>query len=886
MELPSDGSKIKCDLCQQIFQARKDKYKVHLRLEHDVEEENLKHYLDKKIFPPRQRNKKSIRCPNCGLNFQDKDVDVLKNRLQRHIKKCTKCKKKFQLKKAKKLNNQDGFPEIPDNIGDDKSEKMDITYDAISDVNDDREEILLSGSQISQQPIISVSKIGYLFFDGLVKKDDLKPTIGQFLKFVDNHHDLHDEDKKLLAAHYLQSFAKDDIKPILHRKWANLKQYLFDQYRCQLTLKEKIELRRHLIQGESEGVEDFHLRCQKAHFMLCDDDSDLIMEQDIVISFVSGLKDEVYEKIVQKEILSRLDLCLKYAIEIEQILPGNNIADANTSHFLNINTKEEEEEIIKVEVKQEQFYENVEEYDQFFDDQSFEEPNDNIIFNDEKTNDFKRQQKEFNVVDDDDSMSDNNYDDNAGDSDFEPTAEELKELEPKIDKTPKEHQCSLCSRSFKSDNNLKQHVVNAHEKKKKCTFCDLPFKSNLASHLKSKHPEHYRKERAKKELCDICLQAGKTKIRPRDPIELAFHKNIVVHFLKDPNDSSKLLCQICQSFSGKKDGLMVHIKMEHFNLTLPQCDVCLKYFSKIGLLNEHWRITTCKKDPVSCEHCGEKFPNGQFLRSHVLKEHYVKKNIQYPCHICGILSKSQANLRYHIEDVHKIGAKKIYCDQCGKEFTDNPVGLTRLKSHSEVHLRKTIKCTVEGCERMFGANRQLVRHIMSCHTTKASAKAKERNHICDQCSKAFNTAKQLICHKAAIHNGPKPYKCKECDYECAYSETMRQHVKSVHLNIMYNCIVPGCGKQMNEKGNMDKHMKTAHGIPLPSERNPHERIVVGDTPFKCELCEFRGENPLQITKHKAAAHEEEKIIKCDKCGKVYNHYKSLWRHKKKCFKQE
>ena len=50
--------------------------------------------------------------------------------------------------------------------------KMEITYDAISDVNDDREEILPSGSQISQQPIISVSKIGYLFFDGLVKKDD------------------------------------------------------------------------------------------------------------------------------------------------------------------------------------------------------------------------------------------------------------------------------------------------------------------------------------------------------------------------------------------------------------------------------------------------------------------------------------------------------------------------------------------------------------------------------------------------------------------------------------------------------------------------------------------------------------------------------------------
>ena len=38
------------------------------------------------------------------------------------------------------------------------------------------------------------------------------------------------------------------------------------------------------------------------------------------------------------------------------------------------------------------------------------------------------------------------------------------------------------------------------------------------------------------------------------------------------------------------------------------------------------------------------------------------------------------------------------------------------------------------------------------------------------------------------------------------------------MNIMFECSFPGCGLKKNGKGNMDKHMKFSHGIPLPSER--------------------------------------------------------------------
>ena len=119
-------------------------------------------------------------------------------------------------------------------------------------------------------------------------------------------------------------------------------------------------------------------------------------------------------------------------------------------------------------------------------------------------------------------------------------------------------------------------------------------------------------------------------------------------------------------------------------------------------------------------------------------------------------------------------------------------------------------------------------HIIKCHKPK---KILEKNFICDECSSAFDTNMKLKSHKAAVHGAEKPYKCKyeNCNYEAAYLTTMGAHVKSKHLNIMFECSFPGCGLQKNDKGNMDKHMKFSHGIPLPSERNIRKRINIDAT---------------------------------------------------------
>ena len=84
-------------------------------------------------------------------------------------------------------------------------------------------------------------------------------------------------------------------------------------------------------------------------------------------------------------------------------------------------------------------------------------------------------------------------------------------------------------------------------------------------------------------------------------------------------------------------------------------------------------------------------------------------------------------------------------------------------------------------------------------------------------------------HLAVVHRGERPFKCDQCDQSFAYNNGLREHRETIHEGIMFTCSVPGCGKQMNRIANLNKHMKTSHGIPLPAELKPmRRRIVVED----------------------------------------------------------
>ena len=185
----------------------------------------------------------------------------------------------------------------------------------------------------------------------------------------------------------------------------------------------------------------------------------------------------------------------------------------------------------------------------------------------------------------------------------------------------------------------------------------------------------------------------------KNPLDMALHKNFS-HPMMDPNNDKNILCHECkESFSGM-EVLKRHIKSVHFDVKLPQCDICLKYFATKGQLNSHWKYSACKSEPIPCDHCNETFKTKRYLHEHGIRAHgnlVLHSKMRIPCEICGS-SMRQHNMKKHMSEVHS--DQTLICDQCSKEFKAEKY----LKIHKErAHLSKTIKCIVEGCNFLFGS---------------------------------------------------------------------------------------------------------------------------------------------------------------------------------------
>ena len=573
-------------------------------------------------------------------------------------------------------------------------------------------------------PLEHANKIKNISFSGKIKEDDNCPTVMQFLKYVIEDSSIaNDEDKKYLAIQHSTGFAKDFMESHINQNWKSFKKLLLNKFKCKLTLKEKIDLRRYLIQRQNECCEDFHERCVKWQFLLCDDHVDSVYGRDILINFVSGLKEEIYKKLVHNNNISDLELCVELAIEIEQKLTPNIFSDAYTSYKAEIEFKDIKTEVVTHDEDTE--YNNAYEY---LDENIKVEENDKQLF-------VQTFEEENGIVDNDEDYFSTDQEDNAG-SDFEPTEEDfalVKKENPIRTYAESKYSCDFCSKTFKTNMLLQRHLLNAHDDQntskndgaeiaKKCQFCDKVLVNKLTAlkrHIDINHPD-------KKDLvpelqpiyCDICPnKKGKNyktnfrfdgKSTNECELSLALHKAFT-HSKNDPNNSkdskkrgttresrkrirNNLLCHICnKSFS--KQNLEKHIKVDHFNVKLPTCEQCGSTFTSDYLLRSHNNNGSTSKCNGICEYCGMKFKNqANKLKAHIAKVHTVKKPplvTVFPCEKCGKIFNQKVNLQAHL--LSHIEGNHVVCDTCGKGFKYEAL----LKSHKESHLPKTIKCIFE-----------------------------------------------------------------------------------------------------------------------------------------------------------------------------------------------
>ena len=664
-----------------------------------------------------------------------------------------------------------------------------------------------------------------LWFNG----DPLKtsgPSIGQFLNHIENHSDLTNQEKSAYAISHLTPSIMDNITFSFQGKWQDLRKMLFQKYQSKLAnLMEKINLRKSLIQSESETCQQFFNRCVKIQYLLHDDVGDLICNNDIVFSFVMGLNVDIHEQLILNENLSSLDDCLNIALDIEKNL---HLQKTNTILLQPLQLKEKA--IIN------EYEDDASESVDYFKDDSIilsETVQNNGGNNDDYANEIacdndqdigkdicSQETKVLHKFD-----SENNFNTDSDDS-FKHANDEKVDLEndmpvhgienaSKIKGAPMlvveiKKNCSICGKEFDLLKDLDKHFAENHENESlKCKYCSSSYKNRkrLRTHLKDMHNENNKKI-IECEQCPITTR----KFR-RTLVAHNVHLNLM-HPKLAPK--GKIFCQICDDASETfgPTALEKHIKLKHFNEEYKTCDQCVKQFLTQFELRRHQKKAHERK--ITCDICEIEFENKQgwynILTSHKKHEHGIA-NEDLDCTVCKKSFKKWGILNSHFKKVH--GPKNFICDSCGKSFATDLM----LNEHKMIHLSKTILCPVVECGLKVATELKLRQHTHNCHKKK-----KELKHHCHECPKIYDQQGKLKLHVAVVHRGERPFKCVKCDFTATAPNTLREHKQTVHEGVMFPCKY--CSKQFNRISTLNTHAKSFHGILKPAERNAIRRKIL------------------------------------------------------------
>ena len=400
--------------------------------------------------------------------------------------------------------------------------------------------------------------------------------------------------------------------------------------------------------------------------------------------------------------------------------------------------------------------------------------------------------------------------------------------------------CDLCSKLFKTKQNLKKHLKNVHKQNKSeakqvgqkmiptCEICNKDFKYlyNLRTHVKNVHnigKDVDKVKEVKRIKCDICC---------KDVINIS-----------------------------------MHMKALHECSTNAKCGVCGKEFPTSKAVEGH-KLRVHVGQCFKCDKCSESFTTKDTLNKHVRKIHN-KENIFY-CEPCKKSFMQSQNLKKHVKIVHE-GLKEFKCDYCNKRFgykSHMKDHIVRLHS-KEIPIDKLKDFSVRNypcniCEKIFTNGQHLTRH-----------KGKEHNEItyqslkykCKICSKVHFDKRELEVHLCNFHGLSDAFgksttlrKCDVCDQKFYHPKMYQKHIKKNHET---KC--SECHKLFVSKSQVTKHLKKEHG-------QQKVQKVKNIKLSKCKLCEksFR----FGLARHIKKSHKHN----CTHCALAFVNEKELDNH--------
>ncbi|XP_069466981.1 zinc finger and BTB domain-containing protein 40 [Ambystoma mexicanum] len=181
------------------------------------------------------------------------------------------------------------------------------------------------------------------------------------------------------------------------------------------------------------------------------------------------------------------------------------------------------------------------------------------------------------------------------------------------------HPCPTCGKIFSAPSLLERHmVIHVGGKPYNCEICDKAYQqlSGLWYHNRTHHPDIFAAQNRRS------------------------------------SKFTSLLCISCDKGFSTATALQTHVKAEHADLKLPECDKCQQIFPSPAALQVHMKCKHSGSQPFRCLYCTEAFRFPGALQHHVATEHFSQTENSFGCQLCGELFTSSTQLQKHYESEH------------------------------------------------------------------------------------------------------------------------------------------------------------------------------------------------------------------------------------------
>lgn len=202
----------------------------------------------------------------------------------------------------------------------------------------------------------------------------------------------------------------------------------------------------------------------------------------------------------------------------------------------------------------------------------------------------------------------------------------------------------------------------------------------------------------------------------------------------------------------------------------------------------------------------------------------------------------------------EMSSEEFKCNDCGKAFKEKSKLSNHLKKHgresSDVDKLKKFSCSV--CNRKFKFEDNGLAHEKIC------GKKEGTTHKCSVCNKRFESKILADQHWTCHH---KSRVCHFCGQSFSKSESLKQHVKTVHEEFKLVCHY--CGKKFSRKARLQEHLQ----------------YHTGQMEFTCHVCGKGSTNSYSFGIH-LATHSQETPYSCSFCPRTFKHMKYVYMHER------